>query len=215
MNKIIALLAFAFTLSGCTPHVVTTTSIYHGEHAYDRGTIYIEPEDQELEKSLAFKTLKNRIGKHLSLNGYQIVPEKEDASFIAVISYNSDGGKTTVSSKPIVGQTGGGTSYSYGTSVGLSGVKTYTGTQYTPPSYGVVGSKTVTETLYTIEAKFDIYRFNGKKVGSKVYEMQGTSTGSCGKINVVMPLIIDAMFKDFPGEDGKTTEVKTPRAGSC
>lgn len=215
MKKIIAFLVFAFALSGCTPHVVTTTSIYHGDHAYDRGTLYIEPEDQELEKSLAFKTLKTRIGKYLSLNGYQIVNEKEEASFLAIVSYKSDGGKTTTTTSPIMVQTGGGTSYSYGSVAGLGGVTTYSGTQYTPPTYGVAGTKTYTDTKYTVDAKIDIYRFNGKKIGNKVYEIQGTSTGTCNKINSVMPAIIDGMFKDFPREDGKTTNVRTPRGGAC
>ena len=49
----------------------------------------------------------------------------------------------------------------------------------------------------------------------KVYEARAKSTGSCSVIAGVFEEILEAMFKDFPGINGKVRSVEVPSKGGC
>jgi hypothetical protein len=120
------------------------------------------------------------------------------------VLFRSDG-STVSGSVPIFGQTGGGTAYttgSFGTALGPAG---FSATTYSTPTFGQVGAIPVSHTYYTRNLIFRIY--DEKKT---VLEGRVTSTGSSSQISQVMPNMISALFKDFPGINGKTIEVEEP-----
>lgn len=213
MKKLLLSL-LATILVGCT-HIVTTTVTYQGPDAAQRGILVVMPGDPANNGSLAFNSIRKRVAYYLSTKGYEITDGSAGANFVAFVNYKIDKGRTVNSSTPIIGQTGGGASYSSGMVTGYGGTSTYSGTTYSPATYGVVGVVNSQSTLYTRDVWIDIFKWDGKKLGAKVYEMKAVSEGSCGNVNAVVPSIIDAMFKDFPGEDGKTRKVSLPWDGSC
>ena len=154
----------------------------------------------------------------MRLSGFSIAPEGS-ADYIAFVSYGIDGGteQTGVTSTPVYGQTGGGTTYSSGTVSSYSGgYGSYSGTSYTMPTYGIVGSSTssYSYTTYKRSLALDIVEAATVEDGEpvKVFEGRLTSSGSCGIMREVIDEMIEAIFTDFPNANGK---IVIPSKANC
>ena len=213
MRKLFAYIGLVASLAGCA-EVRTRSTTFHGDGSQDRGPLIVLPVNDEQRDSLAFKSVSQRVATRLSEKGYQVARSREDAKFVAFITYGIDSGKTTLSSVPIYGQTGGGTSYSQGTVTGGGNYANYSGTTTTMKTFGVVGMAASSDTEYKRDVNLDIYNVTGAKP-LKAYELRATSSGSCGNINAIIPFIIDSMFAEFPGESGKSTRVDVKWDGKC
>jgi hypothetical protein len=75
------------------------------------------------------------------------------------------------------------------------------------PTYGVVGSATNSFTVFTRAVAIDIYAVKGEGVPSKALEVRAKSTGTCAVIGGVFGKILDAIFRDFPGKNGRIDTV--------
>lgn len=207
-------------LSGCTAVQTTvntkTTTFYIPEYK-NSGTIAVVAAEAAVNSSLEFAHYKKQFEQKLAANGYTIVSNPAEAQYIGFVAYGIDNGKSSIVTTPIFGQTGGGTTSSSGTVYGSGGSATYSGTSYTMPSYGVVGSVASSETMYTRAIALDIVDAQSLKKGNakKVYEARAKSTGSCSVIAGVFEEVLEAMFKDFPGINGKVRSVEVPSKGGC
>ena len=214
MLKLITTVALAIVLTGCAGFVQTSSTTFQGPNHEMRGKIIVMPIDKSQESSLEFSSVSNYLARKLAIKGYDTALSLDDAQFMAFITYGIDSGTTSVSSVPIYGQTGGGTSYTTGTvtnSYGRTG--TYSGTTTTMPTYGMVGAVPVRSTEYKRRVNIDIWRRDVTPI--KVYELKGLSSGSCGNINAILFNIIDGMFLNFPGESGRSKTVNVDWDGSC
>jgi len=209
------LLTVLGALSGCmSPRIETSSTTFQGEGHAQRDTISVMPIDKTQEGSLEFKTVSDYLLGKFAEKGY--IPSKnKDTKFVAFVTYGMDNGKTSMSSVPLFGQTGGGTSYSSGTVSSGTRTGSYSGTTTTMPTYGMIGAMSYDVTTYKRVVNIDIFRKNANQEPTKVYEIKGVSTGSCGNINSVLFSIIDGIFQNFPGENGKTKTVIVPWTGSC
>ncbi len=199
-------------LSGCATVEISSTTFHGPEHS-DRGRISVLPLDKTQEGSLEFQAVSNYLIKKLTEKGYEPVTADRGAEYVAFITYGIDNGKVSVSSVPLYGQTGGGTSYTTGSVSSYGRTSTFSGTTTTMPTFGVVGAMPVSSTEYTRKVNIDIYK--NQYPPAKVYEMRGISTGSCGNINAIIPFIIDGMFVKFPGINGKSSTSRVDWNGSC
>lgn len=214
MKKIITL-GVALLLVACA-HVETTTATYHGANHSDRGIVRVDPINKEQASSLEFKAVSDYLGKKLEAAGYLNVPSSSETEFVAYITYGIDDGKTTSSTVPIFGQTGGGATYSSGTVMTNKGFGSYSGTSYTMPTYGVVGIAQSSSVEYKRVVNIDIFRMQKNNPPAKVYEVKAVSSGRCPTIGSVIKPIIDAIFLNFPGENGKTKTINVNTDGrSC
>jgi len=218
--KILKFLAVAATvggLAGCGSIVRTTKTIYHAPDHAVRGTIAVVAFDQNLNESLSFVPKKQNIEGHLSSVGYTIVNADESPTYLALVSYGIDNGTTKVSSVPIFGQTGGGTTYHSGTVSSFGSSGSYSGSSYTMPTYGIVGSQTVSDQWYTRHVDIDIVLASSLSAEKpkKMYEMRGKSSGSCSVIDGVFDSITAALFDKFPGVNGKTETIDIDSDGKC
>jgi len=214
MKRLITLVGLVLALTGCSTFVQTNSTTFQGQEHFERGTISVLPFDKTQEGSLEFQAVSNYLQKKLSESGYVPVQAGGQSTFVAYITYGIDNGKTTMSSVPLFGQTGGGTSFSSGTVSSGTRTGSYSGTTTTMPTYGLIGAMPVSGTEYRRAVNIDIF----KKTNSspvKVYEMRGISSGSCGNINSILFSIIDGMFKNFPGENGKAKRVDVDWGGKC
>jgi hypothetical protein len=136
---------------------------------------------------------------------YVITQDAGQADYVALVSYGIGEGKTSDVTTPIFGQTSGGSTYSSGTVYGSGGPTTYSGSTYTMPTNGVIGSRSSTSTTYTRPVAIDNVDGSSLRSGKpgKIYEMRARSTGTCSVITEVFDEILEAMFHDFPGENGK------------
>ncbi len=203
--KIISLLMVVM-LSGCaTSRIVTNNTAFFVDSYETKGSISVVSGEADVNNSLEFAAYKKKFESKLSEVGYKIEKDPNKADYIALVAYGIDDGKTSTVSTPIFGQTGGGTTYSSGTVYGSSGSANYSGTSYTMPTYGVVGSSTGSVTTYSRAIALDIVEASSFKEGSpkKVYEGRTKSKGSCSVIVEVFDEMLEAMFSDFPGENGR------------
>ena len=105
---------------------------------------------------------------------------------------------------PIIRQTGGGTSYHSGNYSGALSSGSFSGTSYTAPTYGMVGTTTHTEVLHQRLIFFSITDKRGKTVVFSDAESRGNSPD----LLTVVPGMIDAMFDRFPGVNGSVFTVE-------
>jgi hypothetical protein len=206
------LLFLAALLSGCAapPRVETTTTTFHGPGHEARGTIAVRTADASADQSLEFRSYKPRIEQRLAAAGYTIAAGR--AEYVALVSYSVDAGTRAQVTLPIYGQTGGGTSYSFGTVQGADGPKPYSGTTYNAPTYGVVGATTQSVVVYTRTIAIDIV---DAVTRDKRYEMRARSAGRCGAIVEVFDAMLEAMFDAFPGENGRARSTRVAVEVEC
>lgn len=212
MKKLFLSAASIAILSGCATVQISSTTFHGPEHS-NRGSIAVLPIDKTQEGSLEFRAVSDYLLKKLSEKGYESASPDKKAEYAAFITYGIDNGKTSVSSVPLYGQTGGGTSFTTGSVSSYGRTSSFSGTTTTMPTYGVVGAMPVSSTQYTRKVNIDIYKNQDPPV--KVYEMRGMSTGSCGNINAVMFSIVDGMFAKFPGVSGKSSTTEVEFKGNC
>jgi hypothetical protein len=213
MMKILGSLLMVLMLTGCAGFVQTSSTTFHGQNHASRGSIVVTPIDKTQQESLEFKSVGDYLTKKLLQSGYTQAATNEKPMFAAFITYGIDSGNTSVSSVPIFGQTGGGTSFTTGSVNSYGRVANFSGTTTTMPTYGVVGARAVSSTEYKRRVNIDIWRNDNNP--TKVYEMRGLSSGSCGNINSVLFNIIDGMFKNFPGESGRAKGATIEWNGNC
>lgn len=217
IQKIFTFLA-VIILTGCaTPRVVTNNTAFFVDSYAPRGTISVVSGKEEVNNSLEFAAYRRKFEKKLSEVGYAIESDPNKADFIALVAYGIDNGETSTVSTPIFGQTSGGTTYSSGTVSGSGGSVNYSGTSYTMPTYGVVGSSTGSVTTYNRAIALDIVEAKSFKEGKpkKVYEGRTKSKGSCSVIVEVFDEMLEAMFSDFPGENGRNRKQVVPGVFNC
>jgi len=205
-------------ITGCaTPHVVTNNTAFYVDTYESKGSISVVSGEADVNSSLEFAAYKKKFERKLSEAGYQIEADPNKADYIALVAYGIDDGKTSTVSTPIFGQTGGGTTYSSGTVYGSSGSVNYSGSSYTMPTYGVVGSSTGSETTYNRAIALDIVEASSFKEGNprKVYEGRTKSKGSCSVIVEVFDEMLEAMFTDFPGENGRNRKQEVRGVFNC
>jgi len=203
------IILLTLNLIGCAsspPVINTTATIFQGASHNDRDTIAVLPIDDSQKSSLEFRNVAEYLGGKFNGAGYNY--GSGNPKFIAYVTYGIDDGKTSYSSVPLFGQTGGGTNYSSGTVATSKGIGTFSTTNSSMPTYGVVGSMPVSQTTYKRVVNIDVYR--ASPTPTKVYEIRATSLGSCGNMNVVLYKIIDSVFVKFPGENGKPRNVTLP-----
>lgn len=80
------------------------------------------------------------------------------------------------------------------------------GPSYSAPTFGVVGSIPVSQTLYDRWLLIIAKDRNLKEL----FEIRAQSTGRVGEISRVMPAMIDSAFADFPGVSGKMKTYNLP-----
>lgn len=127
-----------------------------------------------------------------------------EADFIAAIQYGVDGGRTVSGTTPIYGKTGGGEVWHSGTIMGPDGTATYSGTSYTPDTWGVIDQIEWSKTDY--KRSFDLVIVDGRSVASgkprQVYQANAISIGEESTFYSVSRCLIDAVFDRFPDVSG-------------
>lgn len=198
--------ALSLALAGCVAHVrsdvnrFTASSLPQNLSGKTFAFMPLEKQDGSVE----YETHADLIASYLEKQGWTRTKDLRSADYVVAFSYGQGGPQHRTIEMPIFGQTGGGTSYTYGTAnaYGASGSTygSYSGTTYTPPTYGVVGSTTSTKTEYTRFLDANIYDWKRSVVDNKlagVWEAKATSVGSSSSFAAISKCMIQAVFADF------------------
>ena len=213
MNKSISLLIIVLLLlfSACastTPKIAATVTTFHSLPEQITGSKYAFLPLKNQEDDLAYATYQNLFREKLKGYSFEEVPMKE-AKYIIVFRYAVGEGSTQTASVPIVGQTGVSSSSSTGSLSSLGNQSTYKGNTTYMPTFGVVGSRSVT---YQVYPRILMMFMSENNLGSKnkktkiVYEGKVTSEGSSSEMAYVMPALVESLFDRFPGKSGNTLD---------
>ncbi len=200
MNRIL-LAILATCICACAP-VETHVSRFHRLAPKGSGQTF-SIEQPKSSQAIESSSYAARIAAGFERYGWQRA-SGPGADYKVTFDYAISGGRDVQGSVPIIGQTGGGTTYHSGTfnTYGASGNNSgsVSGTSYTPATFGVVGSRTINSTLY--ERILLVNAFD--RSGASVLEARCKSTGESPDISYVMPAMIDSLFTGFPGVSGRS-----------
>jgi hypothetical protein len=209
-KSVVFLLVCLFGLMGCGS-VSSSVSRFHKISNLPKGRYFIVlPILKNKKGSLEFEEYAKNISSRLEKFGMIYTSRKQDADYAILLDYGIGGGKTSTSSMPLYGRTGGGTTYHSGTvSSSSGGYGNYSGTSYAPSRRRVIGSIPITRTIYTRLFVMDIIDLKKSSPGNivKVFEGKVNSVGSSNSFHKVSNCLISAMFENFPGKSGSTIDV--------
>lgn len=169
-------------------------------------TFFMIPASSQ-QSDLEYRTYAKALASGLTAKGMVETTSALNTTYAVSMVYGIDNGRTEVSSTPIFGQTGVASSNTYGQ---LSKSGAFSATTYNTPTFGVVGSSTSTDTVYTRTLIVDILDAQEKDANGKyrqryVGKVQSRGTGS--QLSAVMPYMLEALLKDFPGKSGETKTI--------
>ena len=206
--SILFVLSIVTLSQGCT-FVHSDVAVFHRLSKTETPHKYSFVPLEWQEGSLEYSKYQELIRSQLGVNNYQEV-DIPDANVIVTFSYGIDNGREEISSVPVYGQTGVSSSTTYGSVNTYGNQATYSGTTTYTPTYGIVGSSTVSHTKYGRHLL--LYISKNKNVetdkSERLYEGSVKSNGSSSQLSSVMPAMIKALFKEFPGESGSTRSEK-------
>ena len=213
MIKRIALTATALlALAGCASpkYVVSDVTRYHtlgtpsGE-SFSGRTFAIVAVSPDQEQSIAFRQFGDQINNRLtSLGMHQFQGSAPTgADYVVTLDYDVRGPTTDVE----INQPHFAFGFGYGHFRRPYG---YGGFGYGGGYDPFWDAPTIdTRQMFTRRVELDMYRgstyTNGPK--QRIFEGRAVSTGQNGQIEPVMPYMLDAVFKDFPGRSGRSDTV--------
>jgi hypothetical protein len=190
----IAIVLAAALISGCA----ASTASYPVEvtrfrvDEVGRGTITLIAASGDSD-SLEFRAYADALGDALSRRGYTVLPRGKNAAFVAIVTISIDR-RTTRDRSPVSIGLGGGTFSGGG--VGLGGGVSF------PIGRGRTRENVATILSVKINTADDQGVWEGRATTRDVRPV-GTGNG-----NATATKLANALFTGFPGESGRTIEVK-------
>ena len=187
-------------LSACasTQYVVSDVTRFHTMPDQPLGQSFaIVAADDEQKQSLAFKQYANQLNIRLSALGLQQYTGSNgpvEADYVVTLKYNVAG-----PSPDVEGRRG---SFSMSFGYGNYGRPFGYGAML-DPSYN---DRMDTTQLFVRRVELDIYKgaAYGTDKQERVFEGRAVSQGRNGHVEAIMPYILDAILRGFPGVSGKT-----------
>ena len=154
------------------------------------------------QSSLEYASYKREIEVELQRYGYRQTG-LEDANLVISFGYGIDSGRDQLVLQPVFGWRKGSSSTTHGNfdaSGNFAAQTTY------DQRFGVIGHSTSSMTQYTRVLRLFIVDKEslGKDDLKVLYEGHVLSVGSSPQLAPVMPDMIKALFKEFPGKSGST-----------
>ncbi len=188
-NWLIYITILLLPLAGCSKTIVSEVTRFHHLPPANQDTIEVVSMDKRLQNSLEFGQYAELIGKNLGKVGYS-PPNGLNSRLIARIAYSSQSVNSILDNSPkssvSIGASSGGRRSGLGVGISIPFGKSEPQQDY----------------IYTLFMEI-IRRSNGEKL----YEGRATSQGREG-LPVMMPYLVEALFRDFPGATGTSQKVK-------
>ena len=168
---------------------------------------------------LQFQEFSTYVDRALQKRGFQKVEENRAPEIVIYLNYGISDPNENMASMPVFGQTGGGTtstfnatttSNTYSNYGSTTGNATTTGSVYTPPTFGVVGSQTYSYSTFNRFLVIDAVDYGIYKETEKIksiWKTTITSTGTSGDLRRVFPVLVAAAVPHLGVNTGKAVMV--------
>lgn len=187
-------LGLGLLLSGCTNLLRSDVVTFHEGPLPQGETIRVVASDPEKVPSLEFKSYASLVSEELRKIGYTpVTDESADAQLLAEVDYSVESGE------PLVNINDPNRYVRYHFSAGR---------YYDPFYFGVYdtwGPQAYTTPTYMRNLQLNIV--SNDEAMNHVFEGKVQSVGYDNQLPEIMPYLVTAMFKNFPGENGVTKVV--------
>jgi hypothetical protein len=207
-------------LAACSPlktYIKTDTTAFYKESFESKGSIVVLPGDISLKNSLEFGLYQQKVLEKLMAVGFSRADSLETADFAALLLYAVDDGKQSVVYTPIYGQTSRRINSYSDIAYDEKGRAVYIRRNYLSPNFGVVGASADTKTNYRQTIALDIVKADSLKNDEpvKLFEGRTFSSGACSVIVEVFDELLEAMFIDFPSDNGRNRSQSIESEVNC
>ena len=191
------------TLLSCSSSSTKVLTYHYSKISDDSTNLternYYTWEYSQDQNPLQFEAFTKQIIDLTKTHNFYEVTDPNDAKYVFTIKFSIDDGKTETNSIPVFGQTGVSSST---TSGHINSYGDYSGRTTYTPSFGVVGSTTYEETTYSKKIELNVYErkdfLEHLNQSKSLYYSVATSQGTSSDINYIIPILLNAIFKDFP-----------------
>lgn len=191
--SLLSVVLAALIVSGCASKFTADVTRFNDLPPPAGETVQIVGKDPLLERGLEFASFANLVGAALERQGYRPPVAGEQADIVAAIAYGVGPGR-----QPLRGE-GGGTSVGVGVGGGSGGgLGVGLGAAFDLSGGGKDPVHVRSLTLELTRVADDRRLFEGRAI----------SEGRNNDLGSVMPYLVEALFKDFPGQNGETIEVR-------
>jgi hypothetical protein len=203
MKRLFVAAVAIVALAGCvSPKYVTSdvTRFHTLPSAPSGQSFVIATIDPEQGQSLAYHQYADMVtAKLVSMGLKPFAGPTEGADFVVTLRYDVRGPTPDVETRY--------SNWSFG--LGYGGWGRHAGWAGSAAWGGPYDNYTDTRQMFVREVELNIYKgatYNSPQK-MRVFEGHALSAGQNGQLEPVMPYILDAMFKDFPGRSGETQTV--------
>ena len=193
-SRLFIVLVAAFALAGCASKFRTDVSSWHRLPAPSGESFVVDAKDPRKAGSLEFAQYAGLVAAELQRVGYRPAARVQQADLVVRFDYGLDGAREKVRSYGGTGFYGGG----------------YYG--YHRPWWGPWGGYGFDDypdvRSYTVyQRRLELEIAAAGNPGQNLYETRVVSDGRSNRLEEVMPLMVRALFTEFPGPSGVTRRV--------
>ncbi|MGE0311348.1 MAG: DUF4136 domain-containing protein [Lautropia sp.] len=198
------LLALALSASGCTTLMSAQVTTFHREDGQLLGKRFDVQAKEGQASGLEFDAYAQQVRAALAAAG--LVPADAASAQLHVrIGYGVDEPRAVAVERPVYGYAQFGPVWSWQPYYGPGGVVHYAWGPGWPVSYGVVGSTYGQYRVWRHRLEVDITAASPD--ATRLYEGRASTQARTDALPTLMPVLVHALFKDFPGPNGDTRVV--------
>lgn len=201
--KLLGAFALLFVTAACTSTFRADVVSFHQLARPQGERVEIQPAHEEMQGSLEFRQYADLVGERLRGEGFRPA-EGSEPDIIAILDFGVSEGREVTRSRGYAGPYYGGFYHYGGFYSHPFAVHHYPFYSFYRPygfGYGYAGDYTYT--VYQRHVSLVLRQAGGETL----YEGRAVSTGRSNNLPELMPLLVEALFRDFPGPSGETRRI--------
>lgn len=191
--------ALAVGLSACAPSFNADVSRFQAQLPAPQGQSFaVIADDPALAGGLEFAMYADLVATEMAKLGYSRAASPETANLLVRFDYDVDNGRERVRTTGFAGDPFFGPWGGFG---GFGFRRSYAFGFYDP---FLAGPEVRSYTVYTsgVEMKID-----NAATGERLFEGQAQAVSRSNRLQSLVPNLVDALFTDFPGNNGETLRI--------
>jgi len=196
----------AVGLSACAGSLNTTVSRYQAMPAPQGQTFFVVPGDgMAANGGLEFQRYAGLVAQQLQARGYQPATAPGNATMLVQLGYGVDHGQTRIIDDPFRGNRygyGGFYSPFYYPRFGFRSAFSY---GWNDPFWYGGGIDSYVE----YHSEIDLH-IRAASSNQPLFDGRAQARSQTNRLDVVLPSLVEAMFTNFPGQNGETVKITIP-----